>query len=73
MLVPSKFTKLEESTVFKMLIILSDKQPGETVAEALSRTKSNFQDVSEFLLAMDVLYSLGCLDVHENTGVIEYA
>jgi len=73
MLVPSKFTKLEESTIFKMLVILSGKQPGETVAQALSRTKDNFIDASEFLSALDVLFFLGYLDVKEDSGVIEYA
>ncbi|WP_103970560.1 ABC-three component system middle component 7 [Billgrantia desiderata] len=73
MLVPSKFTTLEESTVFKMLVILTGKQAGETVAEALSRTKSDFQDASEFLSALDVLFFLGYLDVQESSGVIEYA
>lgn len=73
MLVPSKFTKLEESTIFKMLSILADKTPGETVTKALSRTKDDFLDASEFLAAMDILYFLGYLDVQDGSGVIEYA
>lgn len=73
MLVPSKFTKLEESTIFKMLAILVDRRPDETVAEALSRTKGNFLDASEFLAAMDILFFLGYLNVQEGSGVIEYA
>lgn len=73
MLVPSKFTKLEESTIFKMLRILADKTPGETVTQALSRTKDDFLDASEFLAAMDVLYFLGYLDIQDGSGVIEYA
>ena len=73
MLVPSKFTKLEESTIFKMLFILAGEQPGETVVQALSRTRDNFIDASEFLSALDVLFFLGYLDVKEDSGVIEYA
>jgi hypothetical protein len=73
MLVPSKFTKLEESTIFKMHVILAKKQPGETVVQALAKTKEYFLDASEFLAAMDVLFFLGYLDVQEGTGVIEYA
>lgn len=73
MLVPSKFTKLEESTVFKMLAILANKIPGETVTQALIRTKDDFLDASEFLAAMDILYFLGYLDVQDGSGVIEYA
>lgn len=73
MLVPSKFTKLEESTIFKMLAILADKTPEETVMQALTRTKDDFLDASEFLAAMDILYFLGHLDVQDGSGVIEYA
>jgi len=73
MLVPSKFTKLEESTIFKMHVILAEKQPEETVGEALAKSRDKFLDASEFLAAMDVLFFLGYLDVQEDTGVIEYA
>lgn len=73
MLVPSKFTKLEESTIFKMHAILAKKEAGETIAQVLTKTRDQFLDVSEFLAAMDVLFFLGYLDVQDETGVIEYA
>ena len=73
MLVPSKFTKLEESTIFRMHVILAEKESGDTVAHIFAKTKGRFVDVSEFLVAMDVLFFLGYLDVQEHTGVIDYA
>ncbi|MBB1610855.1 hypothetical protein A9978_00230 [Pseudomonas sp. UMC65] len=73
MLVPTKFTTLEESTIFKMRAILEDKQDSETILDLLARTKDSFQDVSEFLHAIDILYVLGVLNVETSTGVIEYA
>lgn len=73
MLVPTKFTTLEESTIFKMRAILEYKQDGETIPDLLARTLGGFQDASEFLLAVDILYVLGALDVEASTGVIEYA
>jgi len=73
MLVPSKFTKLEESTIFKMHSILAEKQPGDTVAQVFTKTREAFLDASEFLVAMDILFFLGYLDVQEGTGVIDYA
>ncbi|MCU1785334.1 hypothetical protein NTD80_21550 [Pseudomonas sp. 13B_2.1_Bac1] len=72
MLVPSKFTKLEESTIFKMRAILAKGQQGENVAQLLAKTKKDFQDASEFLSALDILFFLGYLDVQDD-GVIEYA
>jgi hypothetical protein len=73
MLVPTKFTTLEESTIFKMRTILENKRDGETIPDLLFRTLGDFQDASEFLCAVDILYVLGALDVEAVTGVIEYA
>jgi hypothetical protein len=73
MLVPTKFTTLEESTIFKMRTILEHKRDGETIPDLLARTLRDFQDASEFLCAVDILYVIGALDVESSTGVIEYA
>jgi len=73
MLIPTKFTRLEESTIFKMSAILKNKHAGETIPDLLARTFDSFQDASEFLCAVDILYVLGALDVEASTGMIEYA
>lgn len=73
MLVPSKFTRLEESTIFKMKCILENKNQSESVSDIYSRTKGIFYDASEFLNALDVLYVLGLVNISENSSVIEYA
>ncbi|WP_454709334.1 ABC-three component system middle component 7 [Delftia acidovorans] len=65
MLVPSKFTRLEESTIFKMAKILRDRPDSESVLDLYHRTRSHFQDASEFLHAVDALYVLGILEVDE--------
>ena len=49
MLVPSKFTRLEESTLFKMRKVLTGKSQGETVQDVYRRTHGVFQDATEFL------------------------
>ncbi len=72
MLVPSKFTRLEESTIFKMKCILDNNKKNESIAEIYSRTKNFFYDSSEFLLALDVLYVLGLVNLQEGSEVIEY-
>lgn len=73
MLVPSKFTRLEESTIFKMKCILENKKQGESVLDAYHRTKDYFYDTSEFLHALDVLYVLEALTIKYDLGLIEYA
>jgi hypothetical protein len=73
MLVPSKFTRLEESTIFKMKCILTDKKESESVLEVYLRTKGFFCDASEFLHALDVLYVLDLIRINEGSEMIEYA
>jgi hypothetical protein len=73
MLVPSKFTRLEESTIFKMRCILSSKKESENVLDVYLRTKDFFCDASEFLHALDVLYILGLVNINDDSELIEYA
>jgi len=73
MLVPSKFTRLEESTIFKMRCILANKNESESVIETYLRTKDFFCDASEFLYALDVLYVLGSVNIQNDLGLIDYA
>lgn len=73
MLVPTKFTRLEESTIFKMRCILRGKKKGESVLDVRNRTKTDFYDASEFLHAMDILFVLDMIEVDANSGVVQYA
>jgi hypothetical protein len=73
MLVPSKFTRLEESTLFKMKGILNGRSESDTVEDVYHRTRNVFVDASEFLHALDVLFVLGILNIEEETGLITYA
>jgi hypothetical protein len=73
MLVPSKFTRLEESTIFKMRKVLIGNLQGETVQSVYRRTQGVFHDTTEFLYALDVLFVLDVLTIEEETGFITYA
>ena len=73
MLVPSKFTRLEESTLFRMKNILSGKTELESVQEIYYRTRDVFRDASEFLHALDALFVLGLLEIDDDSGLIRYA
>lgn len=73
MLVPSKFTRLEESTIFKMKCILDGVRENESIPEMYLRTKEFFYDASEFIHALDVLYVLDLVNIEKNSGLIEYA
>lgn len=71
MLVPSKFTKLEESTIFKMRCIVAEKKENESVLDLYHRTKNVFYDASEFLHALDILFVLNLIDVDHNSGKVK--
>lgn len=73
MLVPSKFTRLKDSTIFKMRCIVADKKENESVLDLYYRTKDSFVDVSEFMYALDILYVLGVLDFKDDSEFIDYA
>lgn len=73
MLVPSKFTRLEETTLFKMKSILIGKKSAESVQDVYYRTRDVFQDASEFLHALDALFVLGLLEIDVDSGMIQYA
>lgn len=73
MLVPTKFTRLEESTIFKMRCILMGRRKGESVLDVRNRTKTDFYDASEFLHAMDILFVLDMIEVDANSGLVQYA
>lgn len=72
MLVPSKFTTLEESIIFKMVSILINKKDGESLSDLISRTACSFTDTSEFIHAMDILYVLDMIDI-DSSGNVKYA
>lgn len=72
MLIPTKFTTLEESTIFKMRVILENEQKSEILSDLLVRTAGEFQDVSELLHALDILYVLGFINFDISTGTINY-
>jgi len=73
MLIPTKFTQLEESTIFKMKCILENKKQHESLEDLYFRTRSNFYDISEFLYALDILFVLSIINFDEVSGVIYYA
>jgi len=53
--------------------VLMGKSQGETVQDIYRRTHGVFQDATEFLHALDVLFVLGMLTIEVETGSISYA
>lgn len=73
MIVPSKFTPFKNSVVSRipcLLDALSQEEGGLFVYELYRRTESSFEDVGEFILALDSLFVLGRVQLDKSTGVI---
>ena len=70
---PSKFTSFDESILSKIPYLLVNERSDIELSELIKLTQSKFEDVSEFMLALDVLYALGKIELEEETGKIIYA
>ncbi|WNN36375.1 hypothetical protein RIN65_07135 [Pantoea agglomerans] len=55
-----------------MLVILKNKVDDEKLSNLLIRTSEGFQDTSEFVHALDILYVLGLIDFDSSKETIKY-
>ena len=74
MIFPDKLVSFQDSIIAKSVYILKELQNNElVVSDLFIATKEYFEDVSEFLLALDTLYLLGKLNLNDKSQVIQYA
>ncbi|CAC9602500.1 hypothetical protein [uncultured Gammaproteobacteria bacterium] len=69
---PSKFTSFNKSILAKISYLILDDVEVVSLSELIRMKLSRFDDVSELLLALDVLYVLGKIDLDENERLIKY-
>lgn len=69
---PSKFTRFDNSILAKISYLMLDEVEVISLSELAKLNSSKFNDVSEFLLALDVLYILGKIELDEIEGSIRY-
>lgn len=74
MIFPDKLVAFQDSIIAKSVYILKELQTNElVVSDLFVATKEYFEDVSEFLLALDALYLLGKINFNDESQVIQYA
>ena len=73
MIVPSKFTEIDKSSMVKCISILDNLTVPISVSELLDRTRKTFDTVEDFILALDVLWILDKIDIDFNSGIISHA
>jgi hypothetical protein len=69
---PSKFTKFDNSILAKISWLIIDDVEFISLTELMELRLSKFEDVSEFMLALDVLFALEKIELTEIEGQIKY-
>lgn len=70
MIVPTKFTSFDESVISRIPRLLRAIDCEISVYDLYKETESYFEDVGEFILALDSLFVLGRVDLDSTRGVI---
>lgn len=69
---PSKFTNFDKSILAKISLLIIDDVESIELSELIRMCLSKFEDISEFMLALDVLYALGRIEITDDEGIIKY-
>lgn len=73
MIYPNKHIKFEESILYKMLFILEQRTNGVVnISELYKKLKRKFNNIDEFIYAVDVLYVLEMIEIDFDTETLEY-
>jgi hypothetical protein len=71
MIVPNKFISLDQSLISKLPELLASLETDRSVLELYESNRHGFEDVSEFLIALDVLYVLGRIELDSGSGTLQ--
>ncbi|TDF41987.1 hypothetical protein EYS14_03875 [Alteromonadaceae bacterium M269] len=71
MIVPNKFTPLDKSILGKLSHIIVEGVDEISLPELLDMRLRKFIDIGEFVLALDVLFVIGRVEMDEK-GIIKY-
>lgn len=70
---PSKVVNLYESVLFKSYKISEELSKNDyAVLELYEKTKKNFEDIDEFIVALDLLYTLGEIKLDNEWEILKY-
>lgn len=72
MIYPDKFTSLDRSVMGKSTHLLRDPGTQITISRLRTEALRAFPDVTEFILALDVLFSLEKIELDDSGEVITY-
>lgn len=73
MIFPNKVVSLEQSALSLTPVILELGPSPISVAQAYEEVGDEFESIDQFLLALDLLFAIGRIDVDMASGIISYA
>lgn len=69
---PSKFTNFDSSILAKISMLMLDDTESISLSELIRVRLDKFEDISEFMLALDVLFVLKKIELDDNKGLVKY-
>lgn len=73
MILPNKLIRFEDSVIAKLpYILIRIKDTDQSLATLYEATRKNFEDINQFVLALDVLFVLGRIRLNKELKVITY-
>ncbi len=72
MITPNKMVALKDSALGAVGLILEQRPGSIDLIKLYNKTAKKLESVDQFLLAIDVLYLLGCIEIDFDTRIISY-
>lgn len=73
MIFPDKLITFHDSIMARSIFILQElENKSISISELFEKVKTKFEDISDFILALDVLFILNKIKFNEELQVMEY-
>jgi hypothetical protein len=73
MIYPNKHLRVHESVIYKMVHVLENRQDGSiNIHDLYISIEKYFQNIDEFIVALDVLYALDMIELDFKTEMLSY-
>lgn len=73
MITPNKVITLRESALGRIPLILRQRSKAVDLVSLYRSLSKDFESIDQFLLALDILFILGKIDIEFSTRVVTYA
>lgn len=73
MILPNKLIGFQDSIIAKIIYILDAVSlEDQSISSLYNKVKNNFEDINQYILALDVLFTLEKVEFNEKAQVITY-